>query len=170
MLYLVPSPVMAQGPILSGLEAVAIARKRFANLCGEGILSRHGLAPFPWNHGKHHSAAAACPMVVGTPIDLDDVEAALAFLRQCRKTEVAIVNGFELRSAIGGQLGATFAAASALGFDVCNYYGGLSFGAHARIAVNRVDVRRVAGGGRDLHQQDRNYALARTRARLRLIS
>jgi hypothetical protein len=165
MLRLVPSPIAAQGAILSASEAVAIARKRFANLCGEGILSRNGLAPFPWNHGTTYISAAAYPTVPGTPIDLDDVEAALAFLRQCRKTEVAIVNGFELRRAIGGQLGATIAAASALGFDVCNYYGGMSFGAHARIAVNRIDVQRLVG-----HQQERNYQLARKCARLRLVS
>jgi hypothetical protein len=166
MLRLVPSPVMAQGRILSGREAVAIARTRFANLCGEGMLSRNGLTPFPWNHGKHHSAATDYPTVLGTPLDLDDVEAALAFLSQCRKTDAAIVNVFELRRAIGGQLGATIAAASALGFDVCNYYGGLSFGAHAKIAVNRVDVQRLAKPA----PVERNCALARKRARLRLVS
>jgi hypothetical protein len=122
MLRLVQSPVMAQGPILSGCEAVAIARTRFANLCGEGILPRN---------------------VVGTPFDLDDVEAALAFLSQCRKTEAPTIHSVDLRRAIGGQLGATIAAASALGFGVYNWYGTMMFGAHAKIGVNRFDVRRV---------------------------
>jgi hypothetical protein len=106
-------------------QALEIARERFSNLCSEGILSRKA---------------------IGTPIDLDDLEIALAFFRQCRPTKVPNMHSFDLRRLIGGQIsiGAIIAAAIALGFDVRSWYGAMEFGVHAMIAIRQIDVRRLA--------------------------
>jgi hypothetical protein len=112
--------------VLSGREALEIARERFPNLCCGGILPRKA---------------------IGEPVDLDDIEVALEFLSQCRRTLVPRYHTFDLRRAIPGdvRLGAVICAATALGFDVRRFYGNVEFGVHAMIAVNANDVKRVAG-------------------------
>jgi hypothetical protein len=106
---------------LSGREALEIARERFPNLCCTGILPRKA---------------------VGEPVDLDDIEIALLFLGQCRRAKTPTVHSFDLRSAIGGQLGAVIAASVAQGFATHSWLGVTTFAPHALIAVNQGDVRR----------------------------
>jgi hypothetical protein len=130
----IQSPVVAQGELggvarsdtLSGREALEIARERFPNLCCGGILPRKAI-------GRE-------------PVDLADIEIALLFLGQCRKTKTPTVHSFDLRRAIPGdvQLGAVIAAAAALGFPIHSWFGITTFAPHAMIAVNQSDVRRVA--------------------------
>jgi hypothetical protein len=108
---------------MSPETALAIARERLPTLYGNGILPKRA---------------------VGVPVDLDDLAAALAFLSRCRKTKVPTVHSFDLRRAVGVQLGAVIAAATALGFDVRNWMGVTEFGVHAVIGVDQDDVARVA--------------------------
>jgi hypothetical protein len=119
--------------LITADEALMFARERFSNLCCGGILPRKA---------------------VGMPVDLDDIEIALAFLSQCRPTKVPTVHSFDLRRAIGRQLGdvqlgdvqlgAVIAAATALGFGVHSWHGISTYVPHALIGVNVDDVRRVA--------------------------
>jgi hypothetical protein len=116
---------MAQAAIsMTPQQALVIARKRFSNLTATGIL------------GSKHS---------GPPIDLNHVVIALKFLAQCRKTKVPAVHSFDLRQAIGGvSVGATIAAAIALGFSVQSWRGSMVFAPHAMIGVNAKDIWRLA--------------------------
>jgi hypothetical protein len=133
LMLCIQSPVVAQvelggvarGGALSGREALEIARERFPNLCCGGILSRK---------------------VVGEPVDLADIEIALAALARCRKTKVPTVHSFDLRRAVPGdvQLGAVICASVALGFATHSWFGITTFAPHALIAVNQSDVRRAA--------------------------
>jgi hypothetical protein len=128
----IQSPVVAQGELgdaargaLSGREALEMARERFPNLCCAGILPRKA---------------------IGEPVDLADVEIALAALAQCRKTRTRGMgmHTFDMRMLIDAQHGALIAAAVALGFDVYSWRGTRTYAPHALIAVNQSDVRRVA--------------------------
>jgi hypothetical protein len=128
----IQSPVVAQetkaelgGGVLSGREALEIARERFPNLCCEGILPRKA---------------------VGEPVDLADIEIVLAALAQCRKTKTRGMgmHTFDMRMLIDVQHGALIAAAVALGFDVYSWRGTRTYAPHALIAVNQSDVRRIA--------------------------
>jgi hypothetical protein len=113
-----------QRKIISAREALAIARERFPNLASTGIL------------GAKQS---------GPPIDLNHVEIALRFLMRCRKSKVPSVHSFDLRQAIGNvSIGATIAAAIALGFSVHSWLGVTDYAPHAMVGVNAADVRRVA--------------------------
>jgi hypothetical protein len=127
--------------LITADQALEIARERYSNLCSEGILSRKA---------------------IGTPVDLNDLEIALAFFRKCRPTKVPNMHSFDLRLLIGGRIsvGALIAAAVALGFDVRSWYGVMEFGVHAMIAVRQIDVRRVAEsqpqGSRPMSCAERN--------------
>jgi hypothetical protein len=109
--------------VMTADEALIIARERFPNMCCGGILPRKA---------------------VGTPVDLDDIDVALAFLSQCRRTRIPAMHTFDLRRVIDAQVGAVIAAAVALGFDTHSWYKITTFAPHALIAVNANDVRRVA--------------------------
>jgi hypothetical protein len=111
------------GIMLSGHEALEIARERFPNLCCAGILPRKA---------------------IGEPVELADIEIALAALAQCRKTKTPTVHSYDLRRAVPGnvQLGAVIAAAVALGFATHSWFGVTTFAPHALIAANQSDVRR----------------------------
>jgi hypothetical protein len=125
----IQSPIVAQGQriarggALSGREALEIARERFPNLCCAGILPRK---------------------TVGEPVDLADIEVALVALARCRRTKTPSVHSFDLRRAIGGQLGAVITASVALGFATHSWFGITTFAPHALIAINQSDVRRAA--------------------------
>jgi hypothetical protein len=129
----IQSPIVAQGglkaarvpALLSAADALEIARERFPNLCCAGILPRKA---------------------IGEPVDLDDIEIALAALAQCRRTKTPTVHSFDLRRAIPGdvQLGAVIAASVALGFPIHSWFGITTFAPHAMIAVNKFDVRKHA--------------------------
>lgn len=122
---------------LSAADALMIARRRFPNLFCGGILTRH----------TAHT---------GIPVDLAEINIALAFLGQCRRSRTPRVHSFDLRRAIARwsedgtgdgardvQLGATIAAATALGFPVHSWRGVTTFAPHAIIGVNANDVKRV---------------------------
>jgi hypothetical protein len=119
------SGIRARADALSGREALETARERFPNLCCAGILPRKA---------------------IGEPVDLDDIEIALAALAQCRRTKTPTVHSFDLRRAMPGdvQLGAVIAAATALGFGVHSWFGVTTYAPHAMIAVNKFDVRKQA--------------------------
>jgi hypothetical protein len=118
-------PIIGHGQPLTAEEALEIARERFPNLSCQGILPKRA---------------------VGDPVDLADIEVALKFLSQCRRTAIPKFHSFDLRRMIGDvQIGAVIAAAVALGFDVRAWYGTAEFLPHAVIGVNANDVRRVAG-------------------------
>jgi hypothetical protein len=146
----ISSPIVAQGELkvarvpalLSAADALEIARERFPNLCCAGILPRKA---------------------IGEPVDLADVEIALAALARCRKTRTPTVHSFDLRRAISKlppgatlnvspghhlpgdvQLGAVIAASVALGFPIHSWFGITTFAPHAMIAVNKFDVRKHA--------------------------
>jgi hypothetical protein len=102
---------------------LAIARKRFRNLCCGGILPSKEM---------------------GTRVDIDDIDVALVFLLQCRPTVLPNFHSFDLRRAINVQLGAVIAAATALGFGVHSWPDITCYAPHAMIAVRANDVRRVA--------------------------
>jgi hypothetical protein len=109
---------------LTAQEALAIAGDRFGNLSSIGI------------RGSKQPA--------GPPIDLADIDRAMAFLRQCRKTKQPNTHTVDLVAAIGASLGAVIAAATALGFGVHSFYGPLIYAPNALVAVSKVDVRRLA--------------------------
>jgi hypothetical protein len=109
--------------VITAEQALVIARERFLNLSCQGILP--------------------CK-AVGTPVDLADIDAALAFLSQCRRTRIPAMHTFDLRRVIDAQVGAVITAAIALGFDTHSWYKITTFAPHALIAVNERDVRRVA--------------------------
>jgi hypothetical protein len=104
---------------LSPEAALAIARDRFYNLCSTGILGRKFAGPL---------------------VDLADLDKALAFLRQCRKTKKPNTHSADLACEIGVSVGAVIAAATALNFTVQSWM----FVPNAMIGVNRVDVRKHA--------------------------
>lgn len=118
----IEAPVAAQ-VTLSGRKALVIAQERFPHLGAGGLLPRK-VAPQPINPGE--------------------IETALAFLRQCRRTKTPRVHSFDLQRLVGVQLGAVIAAAFALGFDVHTWLGVTSFAPHAMIAVNGADAKRAA--------------------------
>jgi hypothetical protein len=107
---------------LTAQEALAIAGDRFGNLSSIGI------------RGSKQPA--------GPPIDLADIDRAMAFLRQCRKTKQPTVHTVDLVAAIGVSVGAVIASATALGFGVHSFYGPLIYAPHALVGVNKLDVRR----------------------------
>jgi hypothetical protein len=109
---------------LSSEAALAIAGERFGNLSSIGI------------RGSKQSA--------GPPIDLADIDRAMAFLRGCRKTKQPSVHTADLVAAIGVSTGAAIASAVALGFGVHSFYGPLIYAPNALIAVSKVDVRKLA--------------------------
>jgi hypothetical protein len=109
---------------LTAQEALANAGERFGNLSSIGI------------RGSKQPA--------GPPILIGDIDRAMAFLRQCRKTKQPTVHTVDLVDAIGTSLGAVIVAATALGFGVHSFYGPLIYAPHALIAVSKVDVRRLA--------------------------
>jgi hypothetical protein len=118
----IEAPVAAQ-VTLSGREAFVIALERFPYLGAGGLLPRK---------------------VAPQPVDPGEIETAMAFLRQCRRTKTPRFHSFDLQRLIGVQLGAVIAASVALGFETRNWLGVTTFGAHVMIAVNRVDAARVA--------------------------
>jgi hypothetical protein len=109
--------------LITAADALIIARERFSNLSCGGILPKRAL---------------------GEPVDLDDIDVALAFLAQCRKTKVPSCHSFDLRRAVDVQLGAVIAAATALGFDVHSWLDITTFVPHCMTNVDPDDVRRVA--------------------------
>jgi hypothetical protein len=111
---------------LSGARALSVARKRFSNLCANGIQGIHA---------------------TGDPIDHDDVTRAMYLLRQCRQTKVPTMHSFDVCHLIDIQAGAVIAACVALDFDVRSWFGAVAYPPHALIAVNQKDVRRVAADG-----------------------
>jgi hypothetical protein len=123
----IESPGTAQVPvhtILSAQGALDIARQQFGNLSCPGILGRK---------------------ISGPPVDLADIDRALQFLSQCRKTKVPTMHSHDLCRLLGGvQPGAVIAAAIALGFETRAWYGVKCFVPHALVNVSRRDVRRVA--------------------------
>jgi hypothetical protein len=121
----IQSPRAAQATYLTSEQALDLARERFPNLCCQGILPRKA---------------------IGTKVDLDDIDVALAFLEQCRPTKNPTVHSFDLRRTIKGdvQLGAVIAAAVALGFGTHSWFDITCYAPHALIAVNQNDVGRVA--------------------------
>jgi hypothetical protein len=124
------APVEAQE--ISPGQALEIARQRFPNLSRGGILPKR---------------------VAGMPCNLSDIDDALTFLRQCRKTEMPNMHSFDLRRAVDVSVGAIIVAATALGFDVRSWMDITSFSPHAMIAVNADDVARLCSL--------RNFSLAR---------
>jgi hypothetical protein len=111
-----------QPKLISAGEALALARERFPHLAASGILGRRSTGP---------------------PIDPAHVERALAFLAQCRKSNAPAVHSFDLRAAIGNvSVGATIAAAIALGFSVHSWLGIADYAPHVMVGVNRGDVAR----------------------------
>jgi hypothetical protein len=120
MLSTIQRPIIAQ---VTAEQALVIARERFSNLCGTGIL------------GKKRT---------GPPIDPAHVTIALAFLAQCRKSKVPAMHSHDLCGEIGVSVGALICAAHALGFDVRGWIGTRMFFPGAMIGVNSIDVRRIA--------------------------
>jgi hypothetical protein len=120
-MLLTRAPDVAQG--ISPAQALVIARERFGNLCGGGILPKHA---------------------TGVPVDLADIARALAFLSRCGKTAVPTVHSFDLRRMIDVQLGAVICAATALGFATHSWLDITEFAPHAMVAVDAADVARVA--------------------------
>jgi hypothetical protein len=92
----------ASSPAITPNEAIALAGKRFYNLCSEGIKPRK---------------------FQGTPIDPEDVATAMAFLARCRKTRKATTHTCDLVPLIGVPLGAIIAGAVGLGFEVVAWRG-----------------------------------------------
>jgi hypothetical protein len=121
----IEAPDMAQ-VTLSGREALVIAQERFPNLGSAGILP---------------------PNKFRQSIDPGEIETAMVFLRQCRRTKTPRVHSFDLQRLINVRVGAIIAASVALGFETRNWLGVTTFGAHAMIAVNAADAKRAAQGG-----------------------
>jgi hypothetical protein len=123
MLTTIERPVPAQGTITPE-RALMLARQRFPNLCSGGILGRKA---------------------IGQPVDLWHVAQAVTVLAACRKAVIPRMHSYDLRAAIGGvTLGATIAAAVALGFRVDTWQGDTAFAPHCLIGVDPRDVERVA--------------------------
>jgi hypothetical protein len=112
---------------LSGAQALEIARARFPYLGAGGFLPRK---------------------VAPQPIDPGEIETAMMFLRQCRRTKTPRVHSHDLRRLIGVRLGAVIAAATALGFGVHSWFGTKTFAPHVLIAVNGADAARIAAASR----------------------
>jgi hypothetical protein len=115
-------PATAQAT-LTGREALVIALERFPYLGADGLLPRKS---------------------VRQPVDPREIERAMTFLRQCRRTKTPRVHSFDLQRLIGVQLGALIAAAVALGFATHSWFGIKTFAPHVLIAVNLADTARVA--------------------------
>jgi hypothetical protein len=113
---------LSRARVITAEQALVIARERFLNLSCGGILPRKA---------------------VGTLVDLDEIDVALTYLAQCRRTRIPAMHTFDLRRAIDVQLGAVIAAATALGFPTHSWHDITCYAPHALIAVNESDVRRV---------------------------
>jgi hypothetical protein len=119
MLSTIQRPVVAQ---VTAEQALVIARKRFPSLYATGILGAKRTGP---------------------PIELAQIERAMAFLALCRKSKVPAVHSFDLRQAIENvSVGATIAACVGLGFEVYSWLGVTDFAPHVMIGLNRADVAR----------------------------
>jgi hypothetical protein len=121
MLSTIQRPTVAQ---VTAEQALVIARKRFPSLYATGILGAKRTGP---------------------PIELAQIERAMAFLALCRKTKTPRTHSHDLRQAIGNvSVGATIAACVALEFDCHSWLGTTDFAPHALIGVNETDIWRMA--------------------------
>lgn len=122
MLTTISRPIVAQAA-MSAERALVIARQKLPSLYATGILGRR---------------------FIGPPIDPAHVVTALAFLSRCRKSKFENCHSFDLRAAIGGvTVGATIAAATALGFCVHSWRNTVDYAPHAMVGVNADDVERA---------------------------
>jgi hypothetical protein len=119
MLTTISRPIAAQAT-MTAEHALMVARRRFPNLCANGILGRR---------------------CTGPEIDLWHISKAVTVLAQCRKTKVPTCHSFDLRRQIGGvSVGPVICAAGALDFQVCSWSGVTDYMPHCLIGVDPRDV------------------------------
>ena len=108
--------------------ALAAARECYPNLRATGIMGRTKGGP---------------------PIRFDDVTAALAFLRRCRRTKDAFIHTIDLERHVSRwahrpvSIGAIIAAAVALKFDVRGWRGVTAYHPHAMVNANKSDISKL---------------------------
>ena len=113
--------------------ALALARRRFPNLCAPGILGRAVTAP---------------------AVDLDEIAVAMSILWRCRRTKCLGVHTSDLAQTISHltghdvSVGAIIAAAMALRFRVTTFRVPRAFYPNAMIGVHRADIRKLMRGAR----------------------
>jgi len=109
--------------------ALAAARDCYPNLRAAGIMGRAKGGPL---------------------IRFDDVTAALAFLRRCRRTKHAFIHTVDLEWHVSRwarrpvSVGAIIAAAVGLRFEVRGWRGCTAFYPHAMINANKTDISKLA--------------------------